>query len=70
VTEFKKILKYQISWKSIQWEPSCYCMRTDSITDRQRERHGTANNCFPQLCECNYKWTSVLGNTIRWNSQM
>jgi len=29
----KKIFWYQISWKSIQWEPSC-SMRTD-VTDRQ-----------------------------------
>ena len=28
---FLKILKYQISWKSVQWEPSC-SMRTDGPT--------------------------------------
>jgi len=31
-TRFIKTLKYQISWKSIQWEPSC-AMRTDGRSD-------------------------------------
>jgi len=30
--DFRKILKYQISRKSIQWEPSC-SMRNDRRTD-------------------------------------
>ena len=32
-SEFRKILKYQISWISVQWEPSCY-IRTDRRTLR------------------------------------
>ena len=31
-TDFRRRLKYQISWKSVQWEPSC-SMRTDGRTD-------------------------------------
>ena len=32
-TYFRKMLKYKISWKSVQWEQSC-SVRTDGQTDR------------------------------------
>jgi hypothetical protein len=32
-TDFRKIFEYQISWKSVEWEPSC-SVRTDRQTWR------------------------------------
>jgi len=35
-TNFRKIIKYQISWKSVRWEPRC-SMRSEGRTDRPDE---------------------------------
>ena len=43
--EFRKILQYEFSRKSVQWEPSC-SMRTEGQT-----RHDEANSRFSQFCE-------------------
>ena len=52
-TDFRKSLKYQISLKSVRWEPSC-SMRAGANTDRRtdkRYRHGEANSCYSQFFE-------------------
>jgi hypothetical protein len=49
-TVFRKILKYQISLKSVQWEPSCP-MWTEGRTDR----HEKANSLVSHFCERAYK---------------
>jgi len=59
--DFQRILKCQISWISIQWEPSC-SMRTDIRTDR----HDEANIHFSQLFERAWK-TLVLNGTCNLN---
>ena len=48
--DFRKFLKYEILWKSVQWETRCF-MRTDG----QMDRHDEANSRFSQTC-----WTSLL----------
>ena len=35
-TDFRKVFKYQIFWRSIKWEPSC-SMRPDRQTERQAD---------------------------------
>jgi hypothetical protein len=46
-TDFRKTLKYQISRKSVQWEPSCP-MRTE---DGRTDRHDEVNSRFSQFCD-------------------
>jgi len=51
-SDIRKIFKYQISWKSVHWEPSC-SMRTDG--------HYEANSRFSQLCEHALRQTDRQG---------
>ena len=52
-TNFQKILKYQISWKSVRWETSC-SMRTGGKTWRSYSR-------FSLFFVCAYKGASAGG---------
>ena len=55
---FRKILKYQISRKSVQWEPSCP-MRTDRQTEGRTDIRDKTNRSFSQFC------TSAFKSTLR-----
>ena len=56
--DFRKILKYQFSWKSVHWEPSC-SMRTDG----QKDIHDEANTLFTNL-RMHLKDTSWLRHDV------
>ena len=49
IFEKKKIYIYQISWKSVQWERSCFMRtngRTGGQTDRQTDRYDEATGLY------------------------
>jgi len=56
---FRKIPKYKISWKSVQWQPMC------SMLTERTDRHDEADNRFSQFWERAYKcagcdWRSFI----------
>jgi len=48
-TDFRKILKYQISWKYVPMEAELF--HADGRTKRKTDRHDETNNRFSQFCE-------------------
>jgi len=75
---FSNILKYQISWKFVQWEPSC-SMRTDGRTEGQtdltnlivsfRNFSYAPENANKLLC---WSWlnTTLYYQITQWNVQL
>ena len=65
-TDFWKIIIYQISRKSVQWELSC-SMRKDVRTDRQLQTYRlyVASSLFLQICERVYKPSDLTVAAIR-----
>ena len=49
-TYFRKILKYQFSWKSFHWEPYCF-VRTDGQTDKHSADVTKLIVAFSHCCE-------------------
>jgi len=49
-TDFRKLLKYQISRKSIQWEPR-YSVQDGGRAGGQTHTHDEANSRSSQFCE-------------------
>jgi hypothetical protein len=63
-TDFRKILKYQISRKSVQWESSCF-MRIDGRTDRPTHMTKLIV-AFRNFAKAPWNWSTLLSPP--WNA--
>jgi hypothetical protein len=66
-TEFRNILKYQILWKSIQWDSSC-----STRTDRWTDKHEADTSRFPHFANapkmsCNRVRIIIFNFSIKCN---
>jgi hypothetical protein len=61
-TDFRKILRYQISWKSVQWKLSC-----SMLADGQADRHDEANSRLSQFCE--RAWKAERATNLKTNRE-
>jgi hypothetical protein len=62
LAEFRKILKYQVSWKSVVWEPIC-----SLSTDDQTGRHDEGNSLFPQTQPISIAQTKLFNDVYKNN---
>jgi len=65
-TDFWKILKYQISWKSIWWEPS-YSMRMDGWMDTHTHTHMKLIVAFWNFANTPNTWKQITLCNVRNN---
>jgi hypothetical protein len=60
--DFREIIRYEISWKSVQWKLSWF-MWTDKGADGRMDRYDKANSHFSQFCEPAWKVNNMAENT-------
>jgi hypothetical protein len=68
-TVFRKILEYQISWKTVQWEPSCSMRKTDGRTNGQTDGRTDMRKlivAFKNFANAPKKWQ--VTNQFRYNN--